>query len=244
LFLSLIFNFAIAVFALVGGSYGWVNTYFGCNAKFSGVLESWRGIDSYLQKADQYLCSPQCPCYFTNSTGYISNPVIAPVYNSWSKSNVPPGNAAFQNCSSQVQVRAYREAAAADAYFDPEKTFSQENFANYMSKVENDFQCSGWCNVTYTNPTTGNNVGMYKYLFTNINRGPPVNMGCLDSMVQWLPPYLLAYGSITMVLSTFQVSFYNFSLSYSYLHYVNAGQGRKIMSTKFHIITMIESNFN
>jgi hypothetical protein len=167
-------------------------------------MESWRGVDLYLQKVDQSLCSQQCPCYFTNSTGYITSPNINPVYNTWTKSNIPPGNVAFQDCSGQVQLKAYQEAAAGDAYFDPEKKFSQENFANYMAKVEEDFQCTGWCDVAYTNPTTNNKSIMYKYLFTNINRGPPLNMGCLDSMIQWLPPYLTAFGSVTMVLSTFQ----------------------------------------
>jgi hypothetical protein len=160
-----------------------------------------------MQKVDQALCSNECPCYFTNSTGFIANPNINPVYNSWSKSNIPPGNVAFQNCSGQVQLRAYREAAAGDAYFDPEKTFSQEKFATYMANVENDFQCAGWCNVTYVNPTTSKNMVMYKYLFTNINKGPVSNMGCLDSIILWLPPYLMAFGSVTMVLSTFQVCY-------------------------------------
>ena len=199
------FNGAIAVFALVAGSYGWVNTYLGCNGKFAGVMESWRGVDLYLQKADQYLCSNDCPCYFTNTTGYIDNVNINPFYNTWTKSNIPPGNVAFQNCSSPVKVRAYEEALAGDAYFDPTRTFNQERFAEYMSNVENEFQCAGWCNVTYVNPTTNNRMVMFKYLFTDINRGPPINLGCLDSVIQWLPPYLQAFGSVTMVLAAFQV---------------------------------------
>jgi len=205
LFISILFNMAIAIYALVAANYGWVNTYFGCNGQFEGVMSSWRGIDLYLQKVDQGLCSPQCPCYFTNTTGYVNNETIAPYYNQWTKSNVPPGNTAFQNCSSQVQTNAYQQAAAGDAYFDPEGQFDSFKFSNYMAEIENDFQCAGWCNVTYYNPDTQNNMVMFKYMFTDINRGPPNKLGCLDSIIEWLPPYLNAWGAVTLALATFQI---------------------------------------
>jgi hypothetical protein len=180
----------------------------GCNGQFSGIMESWRGIDLYLQKVDQYLCSPECPCYFTNTTSFVANPAINPFYSAWTKNNVPPGNVAFQNCSGTVQRKAYQEAAAGDAYFDPQNNFNQERFSAYMANVETDFQCAGWCNVTYVNPTTSSRMVMFKYLFTDINRGPPQNLGCLDAVIRWLPSYLQAYGSVTMVLSTFQVTYH------------------------------------
>jgi hypothetical protein len=203
----MIFNFAIAVFALVAGTYGWVNTYLGCNGKFAGVMESWRGIDLYLQQVDQALCSQGCPCYFTNASGYISNTTIAPFYNEWTKSNIPPGHVAFQNCSARIKDNAYNTAVANDVYFDPQREFQKDKFYNYMAQVENDFQCAGWCNVTYVNSETSNRMVMFKYMFTDINRGPPVNLGCLDSVINWLPPYLQAFGAVTMVLAGFQVRF-------------------------------------
>jgi len=43
------------------------------------------------------------------------------------------------------------------------------------------------------------------FFFTDINRGPPLTLGCLDSVIQWLPPYLTAFGSVTMVLAAFQL---------------------------------------
>jgi hypothetical protein len=200
------FNLAIAIFALVAGSYGWVNTYFGCNGKFSGVMESWRGVDTYLQKVDTYLCSPQCECYINNYTGYTLDPAINATYSTWATTTVQnAGNVAFQNCSIPVQNTVYNEAANADAYFDPEKNFNQENFANYMANVENEFQCSGWCGVNYVNSLTNKPTTMHKYLFTDVNRGPPSKLGCLDSVILWLPPYLTAFGSVTMVLWAFQV---------------------------------------
>lgn len=205
LLISLLFNLAVAVFSLVAGSVGWVNTYFGCNGKFDGVLGIWQGIDGYLQQVDMALCSPVCPCLFVNTTGFVNNETVAPYYNNWSKAAVAPGNVAFQNCSAQVQNAVYTNAARSDALFDPDKTFNAPAFMDYMGRVENEFRCSGWCNVTYYNPSLQTTVPMFKYLFTDVNRGPPVFMGCLNSLINWLPAYLKAFGSVTMVLVGLQV---------------------------------------
>jgi hypothetical protein len=168
-------------------------------------METWRGIDSYLQRVDQSLCSPACPCYFTNVTGFVNNATIAPYFNQWTKTNVQPANIAFQNCSSQVQISTYTAARASDSYFDPNNEFNSGNFFKYMNDVEVDFKCSGWCNVTYLNTNTNSQTVMFKYLFSDVNMGPPKRLGCLNSLIEWLPPYLMAYGSVTMVLVGFQV---------------------------------------
>jgi hypothetical protein len=170
-------------------------------------MQTWRGIDTYLQRVDQALCSQACPCYFNNITGFVNNATVSPYFNQWTKTNVP-SNTAFQNCSSQVQVGVYQGAQANDAYFDPNNEFNSNNFFNYMSDAETDFQCSGWCNVTYLNTNTNTQMVMFKYLFTDVNNGPPQRLGCLNSVIEWLPPYLMAYGSVTMVLVGFQVIFY------------------------------------
>jgi len=212
LMLSLLFNIAIAVLSLIAGSHGWVNTYFGCNGKFDGVLGMWQGIDSYLQQVDQNFCGPNCPCFISNSTAFSNNATVAPFYDNWSKSNVAPGNTAFQNCSAQVQTSTYNVAAQNDALFDPQQNFDPINFGNYMQKVENKFQCTGWCNVTYFNTNSNTNTAMFKYNFNNINSGPVQNLGCLNSLMNWLPPYLMAFGSVTMVLAGFQIIVFALSI--------------------------------
>jgi hypothetical protein len=200
LLISLLFNLAIAIFSLIAGSEGWVNTYFGCNGKFSGVMEVWQGIDSYLQQVDQNLCSPNCPCSITNTQGYTNNPTIAPIFNSWTKTQSNSGAINFQQCSAQIQRNAYLNAVQNDALFDPQGNFDASRFVGYMSRVENKFQCSGWCNITYVDPTKQSTTAMFKYMFNDVNLGPPQNFGCLNSLITWLPPYLKAFGSVTMVL--------------------------------------------
>jgi hypothetical protein len=204
--LSILFNIAIAVFAIVAASHGWVNTYLGCNGRFTGVMETWRGIDSYLQRVDQALCSTGCPCYITNITEFVNNATIAPFYSQWVKRNVPPGVTSFTNCSSLIQNNALQNARASDGYFDPAGDFKSDRFFDYMGNVETDFECAGWCNVTYQNTQTGNTMVMFKYMFTDINRGPPKRLGCLNSIIEWLPPYLNAFGSMTMLIVGFQVN--------------------------------------
>jgi hypothetical protein len=212
LMISILFNIAIAVLALVGGSTGWVNTYFGCNTPFSGVLNTWHGVDAYLHQADMRLCSQQCPCYITNVTGYVTNSTIKPYYDSWEKTTVAPGNVAFQNCSSAVQSIAYTEAKRLSPIFDKDNTFVSSSFMDYMYRVENEFQCTGWCDILYTNTNLNKRTLQYKYLFTNVNRGPPVHLGCLDQIIQWLPPYLLAWGSVVMVLLGLQIVVFTLAL--------------------------------
>jgi hypothetical protein len=205
--LSILFNIAIAVFAIVAASHGWVNTYLGCNGKFTGVMETWRGIDSYLQRVDQSLCSNFCPCYISNITDFVNNATIAPFYSQWTKSPSPAlGVVSFPNCSQAVQNNVLANARASDSYFDPSGDFKQDRFYDYMANVETDFECSGWCNVTYQNTQTGNTMVMFKYMFTDINRGVPKRLGCLNSVIEWLPPYLNAFGSMTMLIVGFQVN--------------------------------------
>jgi hypothetical protein len=155
--------------ALVGASHGFINTYFGCNAKFNGVLEMWQGIDAYLQRVDQAMCSRDCPCLISNSNAYTANSTLINFYNLWNKSPTF-GSSAFQNCSTQVQYNTYTQAVLDDGLFDPKKNFDVTKFARYMGNVENDFKCTGWCNVTYYDSTLNRNAIMYKYLFTDVNR--------------------------------------------------------------------------
>ncbi len=155
--------------ALLGANHGFVNTYFGCNGKFNGVLEMWQGIDAYMQRVDEALCSNDCPCSFTNTIPFTSNSTVVPYFDSWTK-DPTFGSIAFQNCSTQTLLNTYSKAVKDEPLFDPKKNFDGQKFARYMSNVENEFKCTGWCNVTYFDNTRNRSMTMYKYLFTDINR--------------------------------------------------------------------------
>lgn len=167
--LSFLFTLAIAIMALIAASHGFVSTYFDCDAKFTGIMEVWQGVDTYLQKIDQNLCSPICPCLISNPNIYSQNTTVSPSFSQWNSSKTV-GSLNFQNCSELVQTGVYKAATLENPLFDPKSNFDPQKFARYMSNVENEFKCSGWCNVTYVNPRTTQQMTMYKYLFSDVNR--------------------------------------------------------------------------
>lgn len=196
---SLLFNFAIAIYVFVGARLGWIDTFLGCQSKFQGVFAAFNYIDTYMQIIDQSFCSPACPCYITNSA-YSTNSTIAPYYNLWTKSAVTGAATAFQNCSQALQTYAYKEAARRDIKFAQVSNFDVPEFYNYMMRIEENFDCTGWCSVEYYNANYNKYVLMSKYLFSDINRGPPQYYGCLNVVGPWLRNFLNAWGAMTMVL--------------------------------------------
>ncbi len=203
--ISLLWNFAVAVYVLVAGGPGWRSIYEGCQMKYNGVLGQFHNIDTYLQEVDKNMCSPQCPCFISNSSGFSGNSTVTPFYNLWTKTTNPKGAVAFQNCTNELQSFTYKEAMRRDKNFDPEGTFDVIKFQDYFARLENDFGCTGWCDVEYFNPNYNQNVFMAKYLFTDINRGPPVHFGCLNKLMEWLIPMLQAFGAIMIILVATQI---------------------------------------
>jgi hypothetical protein len=52
-----------------------------------------------------------------------------------------------------------------------------------------------------------------KYLFTDINRGPPDHFGCLDEMISGLPKYLNGLGACSIMISLVQLVLFILSVS-------------------------------
>jgi hypothetical protein len=201
----LLFNFSVAVITFVAASHGWVNTYLGCNGNYNGIMGAFNGIDSYLQIADQQLCSSRCPCYINNVTGFEKNDTLKDTFSTWDYSTTLSTQAvAFTNCTT-LHEETYRLAKENNKSFDPENSFNSAKFFDYMKRIEEQFKCSGWCSVGYFDPRLNKNVLMGKYLFRDVNLGPPTHFGCLNEVITWVPAYLNAWGSVVMVLFGFQL---------------------------------------
>ena len=127
-------------------------------------------MDAYLINVDQQLCSPECPCFINNRSAFTNSPQAAPYFNQWTLTDQSYGAVAFQNCTTTVRTSAYSNAIVMDPEFDPKGSFDQVKFAEYMARIENNFECSGWCRTNYINRVTGQEMFISKYLFTNINR--------------------------------------------------------------------------
>ncbi len=163
--LSCLFTFAIAIIALIGGSWGNLDTLVGCKSKYTGIIDTWKNVDVYLQQVDSALCSQDCPCTFKNPADYSTDPDVLIAYAKWEKT-LRGGAKFFQNCTEAVQTNAYSNYASQVE----EENFLVKNFQKFWIIVEERFFCSGWCETTYYNSKTLSQMTMYKYLFTGIDR--------------------------------------------------------------------------
>jgi hypothetical protein len=177
----------------------------GCRGNFEGIVGVFNGIDGYLQTADSLLCSSKCPCYLNNSEIYLRNETFSPFVANWvyDATNAQLSTS-FTNCTA-LHEDVYRLARQNYPNFDPAGTFNAAKFFDYMGRVEEHFKCTGWCSVAYFDPNLNKEVSMSRYLFRDINLGPPTYLGCLNEYIRWVPPYLNAWGSMAMVIFGFQI---------------------------------------
>lgn len=223
--ISLLFTFSIAIFGLVAGSVTQIDNYVGCQTNVTGIIETWANIDTYLLEVDSSFCSDNCPCGFSNPGRYTGNATVAPYFDTWNSTGYAT---AFQNCSVAVQQEAARRYAATPG--GTNNPIDTKSFAGYWAVLEEKFDCSGWCQTSYINPYTNANSQMFKYMFSSINRGPPEYLGCLNRIIDWLPPILVSFGAIALVISIFQaiVWFMAVSLCCAHQNKKDVGHNAKV----------------
>jgi hypothetical protein len=202
--ISIIFILAISIFALVGGSIKYWDQSLGCDSKYKGVLDAYASIDSYIIEADTDFCSSDCPCYMNSTVHeeFITNTTAVPYYNMWHKTPAVSGAIKFSNCSEIVRNKTHDDYVSVNAYTN--YTFDANMFSDYYGHVEEWFNCTGFCMTTYYNERLKTNMGMYKYIFSDIGRGVPEHIGCLKPILRWLPLVLNAFGSIGLFVSCFE----------------------------------------
>ena len=169
---SAVFTGAIAIFGLVGGSVGKLESYLGCATPYTGVLDAWNNIDNYLQEVDQSFCGQNCICQITTPAVFSTSTVgtVAQSYNNdWLSSQSVTDATAFTNCTSNgIQTSTLSKSGM------PSSDFSQTLFATYWGAIENKFKCTGFCKLNYTRPNgvAGSPLtyNINKYLFSNINK--------------------------------------------------------------------------
>ena len=210
--LSLLFSWAIGIFASIGGTiYHKIDGIIGCNTELTGVLEMWKNVDIYLMYADSLLCSDFCSCPFNKDvrSEFQENYFAKSSFDNWETyeleqwknednefiEKTPTFN--FRNCSKPVQLEAHRRYIehpnSTEHWIDPEK------FASYWKTLENRFNCTGWCKTKYTDPYTSQEKRMYKFIFSNINQGVVAYPGCLHRITNWLPSLLGTIGGCLIV---------------------------------------------
>ena len=61
----MLFTMSIAIFCLIGGSFGDMDDYVGCTNSFKGAVKYWEGLDELFVLIDKALCSEKCKCKLT-----------------------------------------------------------------------------------------------------------------------------------------------------------------------------------
>jgi hypothetical protein len=126
-------------------------------------------MDSYLINVDRALCSVDCPCKIKNKADFEFNPNATAAYSTWSLSTQVFAATAFQNCSNVVLSNVLTATTTQNPSF-PIDSFNSLEFADYMSRIEMEFNCVGWCSVKYISSGSSTPTTFSKYLFSDINR--------------------------------------------------------------------------
>lgn len=214
--LSMLFTLSISIFALVGGTVGNFGDYLGCNTKYKRILTYWRSLDYLMIEVDKVLCGNDCHCDVNiyAQRMFESDPYASLIFSDYSVNLIPTALNVinFQNCKRLSKERVNT------SFIENEKNtwgelaitdFDIEKFATFWGYIENRFECAGWCTTAYQTENynklaTGQRM-MYKYLFSDINKGPVKNKGCLKQILNWFPRAMLAYGSLTFFAGIFQI---------------------------------------
>lgn len=218
---SLLFSWAISIFAIIGGKISYkVDGFLGCNTKSTGIMKMWDNVDEYLKYADSLLCSKQCSCPFAKAVKeeYENDPFAYDTYKTWEKhENNTMDSFILSDCKSGLEERfrfnfedcsKFVKNELLDRYIENSNSthhwIKPAKFAKYWRRLEKKFNCTGWCKTHYTDPYTNQEKGMFKFIFSDINMGIPKYPGCLSRVIQWLPKILLAFGGCLNISAFFQ----------------------------------------
>jgi hypothetical protein len=159
-------------------------------------MSTYNYIDNYLVGVDNMLCSDYCPCYLYNKTEFISDTEVYPTYATWNITTDSNGPVKYQNCSKKVHELLYKKYTEFQ-----NNTLNEPVFWNYYNYIENTFNCVGFCRTKYFNDMENANVTMYKYMFTDVNRGIPKSIGCMNNLLQSLRLNLKWIGVVVLVVT-------------------------------------------
>lgn len=138
--------------------------------KLRGLLKNFQKFENIFYDINNYLCSNDCPCKEDE-------------------------NMKFQKCQDIIKRKVFNESMADGGFGD---NFNYNKFMLYWEKIENKFECVGFCNESYYNFEENNIVNISKYLFSN-NRNIIKNYGCLFPLSNWLNKMILSFVSIMIV---------------------------------------------
>jgi hypothetical protein len=224
----MLLTMSIAIFTLIAGTIGNLDKYVGCQTPYKRIFKYWEYLDKYFREADQLLCSDECPCTFTDVAEklYKNDPTTQNVFKTYeyetqeiSKLGKDKGTRKIQNCPEGVLTKLKdRQEKYLDLHNNKIKKFKQDKFHKFWEYIENKFECTGFCATVYVpDPELTNNplkqVPMIKYLFSNVNKGPVKNRGCMQPLLKYVSDLLISFGSLSLFASILQLVLLTFGVS-------------------------------
>lgn len=194
-----LFCYGIGMFAAIAAAMkGRVRIISGCHPENTGLLNIWKGVDEFFMIANSVFCSPLCPCDLNKQTKeeFLNHRFAAEELANmdYVLSDGPVTN--LRECGEKTVNEVMRIYAQ-----NPNNTIRDidyNKFFNYWKKIEKKFDCTGWCETSYTNMFTLKKQRMEKYVFSDINRGVPKYPGCLNRVLRWLYVYTSIIASFLL----------------------------------------------
>jgi len=161
---------------------------------------------------DEAFCSNNCTCNLNPANLSKFSNVSANVTNTWIINTDSSANVfGFQNCSGPIRNQSMNNSNSTDytISFDVPhnnaSVYDENSFFSTWNYIETTYQCSGFCNTTYTN-SKGNNMTFNRYLFSNVNNGIPTNRnGCYKAILTNTANFFSSYGAYIMCIAVFML---------------------------------------
>ena len=206
LLLSTLASWGTAVISIMGGRIKHKhNGSLGCQTELTGVLQIFENIDIYLMYVNSLFCGANCKCKFSDDNSIKKNIFLNDeIYKEFKNDENKGENdiVKFQDCHNLIKDEArnrYLEHPKAAKY-----PIDTEKFQKYFKKLEKRFKCTGWCKTAYKDPYTLDNRYIVKYLFSDVEKGLPHHIGCMNKISSWLPHYVMTIGIFMLIASFFE----------------------------------------
>ena len=228
--MSMLFSMCISFFTLIAGSIGGIDKYLGCQTQFKRIFKIWNYIDKYMFEVDKKFCSKDFKCELTPYTLQIfsKDPIIGPLFTGVYDESCYQ-KVIFEDLEKKededraIRWQKYQGNSGAEIDMNEIENFKYKRFNQFWKYIEEKFECSGFCSTVYNidgnaprgKPLSENiphQVPIFKYLFSDVNKGIPKHRGCMKRLLQWLPRMLITFGSFSLAASLLQFILFFLSL--------------------------------
>lgn len=184
-----------------------IDRYIGCNTELPRMFKSWSTTDLLMKQLDSKFCSKDCGCKMNEYVQFMykSDPIERQEYNNFNVTD--QGYDKATDCpDSDAIIDSWANEETGYMVGVYEEYFSSKKFKKYWKKLEEKFDCSGFCvNNYYMDESNQKPRTINKFLFSGINRGIPKYKGCMWRVMKWLKEMLLSFGILALLTGVIEM---------------------------------------